>query len=196
MLELRVDLFKRLEAAYVLAQIKKRKALKVPLLLTLRSQKREGAVKEISEAIKLRIMTAAMPRVDMVDIELGSPLLKEVVLMARRQGKKVIVSSHDLNGMPRDLESILKKSLSAGADLVKIAGRAASFNDVLDMLTFTHAHRKHGLITMCLGKAGAVSRLVLPAAGSRYTYTFLEKPTAEGQVDVLTLKSHLKVYYP
>jgi len=32
--------------------------------------------------------------------------------------------------------------------------------------------------------------------GSMYTYTFLNKPKASGQVDVLTLKSHLKVYYP
>ena len=49
---------------------------------------------------------------------------------------------------------------------------------------------------MSLGPWGAISRLILPAAGSRYTYTFLNKPTASGQVDVATLKSHLKVYYP
>jgi len=63
-------------------------------------------------------------------------------------------------------------------------------------LDFTYRHRKHPLITMSIGPIGAVSRLVLPAAGSLYTYTFLHKPTASGQVDVKTLKSHLKVYYP
>ena len=108
----------------------------------------------------------------------------------------VIVSSHHLQGMPRDLESIFKKSLSVRADIVKIAAKANSFDDVMTMLNFTHRHRKHPLITMSLGPLGAVSRLVLLAAGSRYTYTFLNKPTASGQVDVAALKSHLKIYYP
>ena len=135
-------------------------------------------------SIKWQIITAALPLVDMIDIELSSPLLKQVVAKARKLGKKVIVSSHHLQGMPRDLESIFKKSLSARADIVKIAAKANSFDDVMTMLAFTHRHRKHALITMSLGPLGAISRLVLPAAGSRYTYTFLNKPTASGQVDV------------
>ena len=80
---------------------------------------------------------------------------------------------------------------------IKIAAKACSFDDVMRMLNFTHGHRKHALITMSLGPWGTLSRLVLVAAGSRYTYTFLNKPIAFGaQVDVATLKSHLKVYYP
>ena len=131
----------------------------------------------------------------MVDIELSSPLLKKTLTLARKLDKKVIVSSHYLKGMPRDLESILKMSLRAKADFVKIAARASSYDDVMTMVDFTHRHRKHHLITMCMGPLGAISRLILPAAGSRYTYTFLNKPTASGQVDVVTLKSHMKVYY-
>jgi 3-dehydroquinate dehydratase type I len=132
----------------------------------------------------------------MVDIELSSPLLKQVVRVARKFKKKVIVSSHHLQGTPKDLETIFKKSLAARADIVKIAAKAYSFDDVMTMLAFTHCHRQRNLITMCLGNWGALSRLILPAAGSLYTYTFLNKPTASGQVDVKTLKSHLKVYYP
>jgi 3-dehydroquinate dehydratase-1 len=94
------------------------------------------------------------------------------------------------------LGPILKKSLAARADIVKIAAKANSFDDVMTMLAFTHHHRGDRLITMSLGPWGTLSRLVLPAAGSLYTYTFLNKPTASGQVDVKTLKSHLKVYYP
>ena len=132
----------------------------------------------------------------MIDIELSSPLLKQVVARARKLKEKVIVSSHYLQGMPRDLESIFKKSLNAKGDIVKIAAKANSFDDVMTMMNFTHRHRKQNIITMSLGPWGVLSRLVLPAAGSRYTYTFLNKPTASGQVDVATLKSHLKVYYP
>ncbi len=196
LLELRADLFKELDPAYIIDQIKHRKLLKIPLLLTLRNQKKEGAVKTFSDELKMKIITAALPLVDLIDIELSSPLLKRVVSDAKRIGKMVIVSSHHLRGMPRDLESIFKKSLSAGADIVKIAVKANSFDDVMTTLNFTHRHRKQNIITMSLGPWGALSRLILPAAGSRYTYTFLNKPTASGQVDVATLKSHLKVYSP
>jgi 3-dehydroquinate dehydratase-1 len=196
LLELRADLFKKLDPAYTVDQIKLRKLLKIPLLLTLRNQKNEGAAKTFSDEKKWQIITAALPLVDMIDIELSSPLLKQVVARARKLKVKVIVSSHYLRGMPRDLESIFKKSLSARADIVKIAAKACSFNDVMTMLVFTHRHRKRNLIIMSLGPWGAISRLILPAAGSLYTYTFLNKPTASGQVDVATLKSHLKIYYP
>ena len=196
LLELRADLFKKLDPAYIVEQIKRRKLLKVPLLLTLRNQKKEGAVKVFSDEKKWQIISTALPLVDMIDIELSSPLLKQVVDLARKLKKKVIVSSHFFQGMPQDLESIFRKSLSTRANIVKIAAKANSFDDVMTMLSFTHCHRKHGLITMSLGSLGAISRLILPAAGSRYTYTFLNKPTAAGQVDVMTLKSHMKVYYP
>jgi 3-dehydroquinate dehydratase-1 len=195
LLELRVDLFKKLDPAYIVDQIKHRKLLKIPLLLTVRNQKKEGAVKVFSDEKKWEIIHAALPLVDKIDIELSSPLLKQVVTLARKLGKGVIVSSHHLQGMPRDLESIFKKSLSSRADIVKIAAKANGFDDVMTMVAFTYRHHKHPLITMSLGPLGAISRLILPAAGSQYTYTFPNKPTASGQVDVKTLKSHLKVYY-
>jgi len=196
LLELRADLFKKLDLDLIIDQIKHRKLLKIPLLLTLRNQKKEGAVRIFSDDKKWQIITAALPLVDMIDVELSSPLLKQVTVLARKLHKRVIVSSHYLQGTPRDLESIFKRSLSIRADIVKIAAKANSMDDVMRMMSFTHRHRKDNLITMSLGPLGAISRLVLPAAGSQYTYTFLNKPTASGQVDVMTLKSHLKFYYP
>ena len=203
LLELRADLFKQLDPAYIVNQIKKRKALKIPLLLTMRNDKKEGAVKTFSDEKKWEIITAALPLVDFIDIELSSPLLKKVLnvchsrklLSGIHKPVKVIVSSHHLQDTPKNLESIFKKSQSIRADIVKIAAKANSFDDVMTMLAFTHRHHKHPLITMSLGPIGAISRLLFPAAGSQYTYTFLNKPTALGQVDVKTLKSHLKIYY-
>src|ERR1700674_5068189 len=74
LLELRVDLFKKLDPAYIIAQIKHRKLLKIPLLLTLRNQKKEGAVRIFSDERKWQIILAALPLVDMIDIELSSPI--------------------------------------------------------------------------------------------------------------------------
>jgi len=201
LLEIRTDLFKKLDPSYIVDQIKHRKLLKTPLLLTVRNQKQEGAIKNFSDDQKWQIITTALPLVDMVDIELSSPLLKQTIVLARRLKKKVIVSSHYFKAMPTNLETVFKKSLSTRADIVKIAAKASGFDDVLTMLNFTRRHsgaghrqHKHPLITMCLGPQGAISRLILPAAGSLYTYTFLNKPSAPGQIDIATLKSHLKIY--
>ncbi len=196
LLELRVDLFKQITPAYVVGQIRARRALKTPLLLTIRNQKKEGAPREFADSLKWQIIESALPVIDLIDIELSSPLLKQTVALARSLKKRVIVSSHNFDHTPAHLDNIFKKAQSARADIVKIAAKANSFDDVLDMIAFTRRHRRHQLITMSLGAIGAISRVVLPAAGSLYTYTFLNKPTAPGQVDVKTLAAHLKFYYP
>ena len=196
LLELRVDLFRKLDVDYIQAQIENRRKLKIPLLLTVRNQKKEGAIKDWSNEKKLEILQVALPLVDMVDIELSSALLKETLSQARHLKKKTIVSMHDFNHTPAHLENVFKKALSTRADIIKIAVKANSLDDVLRMIEFTHHHRKHPLITLSIGTLGRISRLILPAAGSLYTYTFLNKPTAPGQIDAKTLKGHLRFYYP
>lgn len=196
LLEIRVDLFKKWGLDHVRRQILSRKKLKVPLLLTIRNQKKEGAAINWSNDRKRQILRMALPLVNMVDIELSSPLLEEILLYAHGLKKKVIVSIHDFNRTPSHLEDIFKKALRTGADMIKIAAQANSFNDVFRMVEFTHGHRQHRLMTASMGSWGKISRLILPAAGSLYTYTFLHKPTAPGQIDVKTLRAHLKFYYP
>lgn len=196
MLELRIDLFRRMDIAYLRSQIAKRRLLKMPLLLTVRNQKEEGSLRNWDHQKKKDVMLALLDAVDMVDIELSSPVLKEVLAEAKRLKKKVIVSKHDFEHTPSHLESIFKKALSTRADIIKLAMKANSFDDVFRMIEFTRKHRQHPLITMSIGALGTVSRLVLPAAGSLYAYTFLNKPTAPGQIDAKTLRAHLKFYYP
>ena len=54
--------------------------------------------------------------------------------------------------MPQDLGSILKKSLHAKADIVKIAAkRSKTMDDVMTMINFTHRHRETPLINHVLG---------------------------------------------
>jgi len=194
-LEIRVDMFKTWELEHVRRQILNRQKLNLPLLLSVRNQKKEGAAMDWSDERKRQIFKMSLPLVDMVDIELSSPLLKETLVEARRLKKKTIVSAHDFNHTPTHLENIFKKALSTGASIVKIAAKANSYDDVFRMIEFTRHHCKHPLITMSLGSLGVMSRLILPAAGSMYTYTFLHKPSAPGQIDFKTLQAHLKIYY-
>ena len=194
--ELRVDLFRKLAPVYVRDQVLHRRKLKLPLLLTIRNQKKEGAAKDWSIEQKTKIFEAVLPFVDMVDIELSSPILKAIITSARKLNKVIIVSMHNFDHTPAHLENIFKKALSTRADIIKISAKANSLDDVFHMIEFTRRHRRHPLITLCMGPIGMISRLILPAMGSLYTYSFLSKPTAPGQIDVKTLNSHLKFYYP
>ena len=195
LLELRVDLFKAPGLDHAQRQFQNRRKLGVPLLLTVRNQKKEGAVKAFSDAKKWELLQALVPLTDWVDIELSSPLCVKTIGLARRLGKKTVVSVHDFKHTPAHLQQLLTRALSTRADMVKIAAKADAPDDLARMMAFTHHNRKQPLVTMCLGRWGALSRLILPAAGSRWVYTFLNTPTAPGQVDVKTLQSHLKFYY-
>lgn len=186
-LELRVDLFKKSGVEHARRQFQARRKLGIPLILTVRSQKKEGAAKTMPEARKWELLQALIPLADWVDIELSSPLRAKTIALARSRRKKIIVSAHDFNRTPAHLGQILKKALSSRADMVKIAAKANSPQDFTRMAEFTHQHQRHALATMCMGQWGALSRLLLPAVGSRWVYTFLDKPTAPGQIDVKTL---------
>ncbi len=194
-LELRVDLFKGLKGVPGIARARRqfilRRQLGLPLILTVRSQKKEGAVKTIPETRKWELLQALLPLAEWVDIELSSPLCAKTVALAHALRKKVIVSVHDFAKMPPHLEQISAKAASAGADMVKIAAKAHSVYDFQAMLHFTLAHKGQKLVTMCVGEWGPMSRLFFPLAGSRWVYTFLHKATAPGQLDIHTIKKYL-----
>lgn len=197
-LELRVDLLAKRSVDALVKEIKNRRTLKIPMLLTVRNQREEGAPKVFSDIEKWAILEAGLPLVDMVDIELSSPLLKKTIALAHRLKKKVIVSSHDFKVTPRidQLEQTFRKSKSAGADFIKIAAQAKTGDDVWRLIDFTRKHKDENIITMSMGSLGKLSRLITPFAGSQYIYTFIGTPKAPGQIDIKTLADHLKFYYP
>ncbi len=188
-------MFKKFDIDYCVRQMKNRRALKIPLILTVRNQKKEGAVNVFSDTKKIQLMQALIPYADWVDIELFSPLCAKLVDLSKASNKKVVISTHNFVNISNNMELLLKKSLNYMADMVKFAGKAKSDKDLIRMIDFTNRHRKSPLTTMCVGPLGAISRLVLPMAGSRWIYTFLSIPTAVGQIDVKTLKAHLDFYY-
>lgn len=197
MLELRADLLPKISPDILVKEIKNRRALRIPILLTVRNQKEEGGLKVFSDQNKWALLEAGLPLVDMVDIELSSPLLKTTVALAHRLKKKVIVSSHDFKVMPTmdALENTLRKSKAAGGDFIKIAATASTETDTWRMIDFTRKHHDQSLITIAMGATGKVSRLLLPLAGSQFTYTFIGAPKAPGQIDIKTLLEHIKFYY-
>lgn len=197
-LELRVDLLEKRSVDALIKEIKHRRILKIPILLTIRNQREEGASNVFSDQEKWALLEAGLPLVNLVDIELSSPLLKQTVALAHRLKKEVIVSSHNFKAMPDidQLERTFRQSRAAGADFIKIAAQAKSSDDVWRLIDFTRKHKDENIITMSMGSLGKLSRLITPFAGSQYIYTFIGTPKAPGQIDIKTLAEHLKFYYP
>ena len=196
-LEVRVDQFKNADSIYVKNVIRKRKKIGVPLILTVRS-KEEGGQRDISNAAKLNIFRDNIQLVDAVDIELKSPILSEVVKIARKNKKNVIISWHNFKMTPNDkmLKDILSKAKRSGAHLVKIAVKANKIEDFNRLMKFTIENRSKNIITISLGGIGSLSRLVFPVLGSLITYAYINKPSGLGQISLDDLRDHLRVYYP
>ncbi len=196
-LEIRVDQFKKTDPGYVNDVIKERRKIGIPLLLTVRSPK-EGGERYIPNQLKLRIFQENIPLVDAVDIELGSPILPEVVKAAKKDKKTVIVSWHNLKTTPNDkiLKGILNKAKRNGADIIKIACQANKKEDLIRLTHWTIDNKSKNIITISLGAMGSISRLFFPAIGSLITYAYLNKPSGPGQRPLSELREHLRLYYP
>ncbi len=197
-IELRVDMFSSLSEDYVKSvflQVKKR--FSKPVLCTIRLTS-EGGKRFIEDRKRYALFEAVAPLADMIDIEIQSKLLKDVVRLAHSLKKPVIASYHDLKKTPKEVffSKMLTQAHKVSADITKLACKADTMDDVARLLRFTMDHKKDNLITISLGKPGRISRIVNPLFGSLITYGYIGKPKADGQMHVQQLAQLLKLYLP
>lgn len=193
MIEARVDRFHSLEPSDVAGEIRAIKKTGLPVIATIRSRKEGGAV-SIPDAKRAALFQIISPLVDAIDVELGSGrILKKAVASARRNRNCVIISYHNFSRTPPKaaLERIMRRAIAAGADVVKIAAMAKNQDDVARLFMFTQDNRRRNLITISMGPAGSVSRVVFFLAGSLLTYTSAS-PT-DGQIPLERLVRNLKL---
>ena len=196
-LEIRVDQFKKSEPNYVRDIIASKKKIGVPLILTVRS-KEEGGQKSITDKAKLNIFKENISSVDAIDIELASPILTDIVKLAKKNKKTIIISWHNFKSTPNEkiLKGVLVKAKKSGAHIVKIAAKANKMDDVINLAEFTRENKAKNLIVISLGDIGSISRLLFPMLGSLITYAYIKKPSGLGQVPLKDLRDHLHLYCP
>lgn len=129
-----------------------------------------------------------------IDVELDafrrSPSLAER-LRAAKQGSTtgIIISIHDFEGRPANLtRKLLDLRGLELADVVKVAFRARSVRDNLEL--FEMLHEAHGpTIALGMGQFGTMSRVLAPKFGGFLTFASLrdETATAPGQPTVSEL---------
>lgn len=188
LLEMRVDCFKKPvgEIAGYCDEVRSKVGL--PMIGTVREN-------EYTEKDRPEIFRAILPFVDCIDVELGTPISGEVLSHAR--GKTVIISEHDFETTPDEggLKSMVDGALAQGADIVKIATMANSRADVVRLLQFTHSCTTP-LVSIAMGPLGTVSRVISPLFGSLFTYGYLTRPVAPGQLSAKELVKAVRAYFP
>jgi len=196
LIELRIDMFKNLSESYVIKIFSNLKAkTSKPVIATIRHIS-EGGSTFIDEDKRYTLFKAVISIVDAIDIEIQTKLFNKIVKLSHNYKKPIIASYHNLKKAPDDafLLKMLSKSGHAAADITKIALKVRNMNDVARLLFFTFEHRKDNLITISMGDAGRISRVINPLFGSLITYGYIGNSTAEGQMHVKQLAEQLMLY--
>ncbi len=149
-----------------------------PVVITCR-RKEDGGRWERSEEERLMILRSAIAMgVEYVDLE------EDIADKIPRYGKtKRIVSSHNFEGTPNDLESIHTELAKHDADIIKMATLANAFSDVMRMLVLMK-NAKVPTIGISMGDIGTVTRILGPRYGAPFTFCVYssERRVAPGQL--------------
>jgi 3-dehydroquinate dehydratase / shikimate dehydrogenase len=137
----------------------------------------EGGHWDDGESRRRLVLLEAVKRgFDYVDVEYRSDL---VDVAMEKSGSGLIVSYHDMEGTPADLEGLYARMCDRGADVVKIAVTPHSVADVGRVLQLAaRVAVSHGrpLVAIALGPLGVITRLV----GGRYRAPFMYAAAAAG----------------
>jgi 3-dehydroquinate dehydratase-1 len=184
------DLFElRLDALYPVAPAAAAAiaTLQQPLIATARHPS-EGGGNNLSAAERRRLLLHFLPQAASVDVELRSAAsLRSVLDQAREEGKKLILSFHDLRQTPPDraLDNLARRAHTLSANVLKIATRADTVDDLARLLRFFARWEKEiPLSVMGIGKRGREARLTLLRRGSVLTYVHLGTARIAGQLSL------------
>src|SRR5262249_7155228 len=84
-----------------------------------------------------------------------------------RSPERIVVSSHDFDGVPADLESRARAMRGVGARTIKIA---VSVNRASQTLCLKAIAKEGGAVVIGMGELGVASRLLAGRFGSAWTY--------------------------
>jgi len=155
-----------------------------PIVLTCRSVSEGGSWPDDDPRRRLTLLEAVKRRFDYVDVELRSGFFD---VMVEKVGEGLIVSHHDIEGMPDDLDRLYGEMTEVGADIAKIVVTPRSIADVGRLLAFAARVRDEGgtpLIALALGPLGTVTRVVAGRYGAPFTYASAAggQESAPGQI--------------
>jgi 3-dehydroquinate dehydratase/shikimate dehydrogenase len=144
---------------------------------------------------RLLLLEACKRGYDYVDVEHESGFMEVIV---EKAGKGLVVSHHDFNGTPDDLDGLYQGMCRKGADVVKIVTTPRSVADVGRLLEFAARAAGNGerpLIPLALGPLGMMTRVVAGRFGAPFTYASPARgaEAAPGQIPARVLADVYRV---
>ena len=191
--ELRIDMFERTEPDYVLSWVKRAKELGLSTILTIRSSQEGG--KDVPN--RERIFELVSPYADYTDVELSSrALIPYVRNLTKTSGKKLIISYHNFELTPANwiLREVFREGMRWGADIVKVAVKANSYEDTARLLCVARQEEGQKII-ISMGKYGKISRISGFIFGSVISYAYYRQATAEGQLSLEEMVKLREILY-
>jgi 3-dehydroquinate dehydratase-1 len=191
--EVRVDalLKKRVSVKKIQDALSSRKS---PVILTLRAED-EGGVYKWRHGERVKVLNELWVFADAVDIELAHVQeFKSFLPKLRSSRIRIILSAHSIRKpyTPRALKRLMANFRKQRADFYKIAGLATTQAQLVMLAEPLFQQPKLPMAVMAVGPLAPVSRLVLPAMGSRLLYGYLDRPAAPNQPSIEALDQLLE----
>jgi 3-dehydroquinate dehydratase/shikimate dehydrogenase len=151
----------------------------LPIVVTCRPRD-EGGGFQGSEAERRALLLGALDAgADFVDLEWGRGFDAEI---RRRNGRNVVFSTHDFEGIPADLDARVDAMVASGAEVVKVAVMVSRVAACARLAAIARRHPGRRLVLIAMGEAGVVTRICPERFGSCWTYA--GAAVAPGQISV------------
>ena len=141
-----------------------------PLLFTALAAS-EGGRWDDEDPRRRRVLLEAVKRgYDYVDVPFRAEYMEVVV---EKAGRGLVLSYHDIDGTPHDLDDLYRRMSDVGADIVKIATAPRSVADVGRLLAFAKRAKQKGgtpLVAIAMGPLGTITRVLAGRYGAPFTF--------------------------
>lgn len=190
-IELRLDLFPCVDIGYVKNFLQNSAC---PVMLTLRKGSQGGRFQGSEgdrEALIERLLALEPPFFDL-EYDMRPGFIHKVI--KRYPQTKFVLSYHNFEQVPTDLEEIYRSMQEYAVFSYKVAVMVDSANEGLKMLLFVKKHPRTSAI--CMGEKGIFARVLGPIVGNLIDYASVnfEERTGPGQ---LTVSEWIDIYrYP
>ena len=195
LVELRIDYLSNPKDLVVIIQ-----KSSLPVIATFR-RSGNGGLFEGDEKFRIQILKDAIKAgAKYIDIEIDTDQthIDEIKSLAKKSRCQVIISQHFFNATPNF--EILKTYMRAAAkiaDIVKIVTTAKRMEDcqiILNLISIAKSENIR-IVAFAMGKAGQITRGLDIVYGAEWTYAYIEKSTASGQLSIEYMRETLRMLY-
>lgn len=188
-IELRLDLFPGIDIELVKKFLHHSPR---PVMLTLRKTSQGGKFQgnETEREALIERLLSLEPHFFDLEYDMRPDFLHHA--LKKHPKTKFILSYHDFQGIPSDLDTIYHSMAKYPAFGFKIAAITPSTNDALRMLIFVKNHPRTSVI--CMGEKGAFARVLGPVAGNLIDYASLDAENQAGPGQ-LTVSELMDIYH-